>query len=306
MPNSTGPVQQATSNACWDGQHIDCGLHAPDGGRCICSCHEANTTDQMLMPATHHTQNARQAAQDEASAVRSLTNRSTDYHRLPEALRSIVDAYSCLDSANDIMAYVRGGRGMRPEDAPNEQMVRELSGLVEHTLHELRRHGVIEGALAWLASHPEGWDDEPERNYEAEAAEIRSEYRHEDDDRYQMSDAEAEYRASAEAYKAEHGEYPEQCDQGDDEGEAVRTPHCHGCKRQFQPGDLCEQWAHTQSPELPVRSLCADCSWPAESAKRLKRGGYALRIGYTIPADDQGDDPLTHGYPREWFTGQRS
>lgn len=34
-----------------------------------------------------------------------------------------------------------------------------------------------------------------ERNFEAEAAEMRSEYRYEDDDRYQMSDAEIEYRA---------------------------------------------------------------------------------------------------------------
>jgi hypothetical protein len=44
-------------------------------------------------------------------------------------------------------------------------------------------------------------DTTMERNYEADLAEMRSEYRHENDDRYQMSDAEVAYLAEREASK---------------------------------------------------------------------------------------------------------
>lgn len=32
--------RQTVSNACYDGQHDDCGLYAPDGTACACACHD--------------------------------------------------------------------------------------------------------------------------------------------------------------------------------------------------------------------------------------------------------------------------
>lgn len=205
--------------------------------------------------ATDRNQNARQTAQDEAEAIRGLAKHNQDYRRLPKALQAIVDAYNDLDDADENMAEAQTAAShpdMARQD-PNDDMLHELAGLVAHVRAELRRHGVLEGALAWLASHPEGWDDEPEHNWEAEAAEIRSEYRHEDDDRYQISDAEAEYRASAEAYKAEHGEYPESCaDQGDEPADI---------KGRFLPdgADSCPDCGGALATVKPLISQCLAC-----------------------------------------------
>ena len=33
-------MQQTVSNACFDGDHDDCGLYAPDGKPCACACHK--------------------------------------------------------------------------------------------------------------------------------------------------------------------------------------------------------------------------------------------------------------------------
>lgn len=114
--------------------------------------------------ATDRNQNARQTAQDEAEAIRGLAKHNQDYRRLPKALQAIVDAYNDLDDADENMAEAQTAAShpdMARQD-PNDDMLHELAGLVAHVRAELRRHGVIEGALAWLASHPEGWDDGPE------------------------------------------------------------------------------------------------------------------------------------------------
>ncbi len=33
-------MQQIVSNACFDGDHDNCGLYAPDGKPCACTCHQ--------------------------------------------------------------------------------------------------------------------------------------------------------------------------------------------------------------------------------------------------------------------------
>ena len=115
------------------------------------------------MPSTNHTaKTAPHSTQDEARAVRDLMGHSQDYHRLPRPLQALVEALEWLESAGEVMVDARRTEGLAPSDAPSPRMLLELSYLVEHTRDELRRHGVVEGALAWLASHPEGWDDEPE------------------------------------------------------------------------------------------------------------------------------------------------
>lgn len=209
------------------------------------------------MPNTN--QNARQSTQEAAQAVRGLTNRSTDYHRLPTALRAIVDVHNLLDIANDQMAPVRRGDGMRPEDAPSGRMARELADLVEHTLWEIRRHGVIEGALAWLASHPEGWDDEPE---------------------------------------PELAEATEDCPYCGGSLASTNTPGVARCL-------ACGEFLRVRR----IAGMIADAEqhpWGAKAATTQCRHGHWLIECVECQNDDQGDDPLLHGYPREWFTGDRS
>lgn len=43
-------MRQTVSNPCYDGQHSDCGLHAPDGKPCACKCHtsEVGAEQEML------------------------------------------------------------------------------------------------------------------------------------------------------------------------------------------------------------------------------------------------------------------
>jgi hypothetical protein len=33
-------MRQTVSNACFDSEHDDCGLYAPDGKPCACACHK--------------------------------------------------------------------------------------------------------------------------------------------------------------------------------------------------------------------------------------------------------------------------
>lgn len=42
-------TRQRVSNACWDQAHLDCGLHAPDGRPCECSCHELSADDAAVV-----------------------------------------------------------------------------------------------------------------------------------------------------------------------------------------------------------------------------------------------------------------
>src|SRR5678809_718969 len=90
-------MRQAVSNACYDGNHDDCGYYAPDGMPCACECHAGDVLYDAVHEAHNPTCDKCGALLSEVEAAGRVTGTCNDCLRDKEAYPRVGDgATLCL------------------------------------------------------------------------------------------------------------------------------------------------------------------------------------------------------------------